>query len=101
MGDLISVLTKRLNRGIATSRGGMPMSVAVISVLKMILWAKIWGILKFLKMVVWVHRFLLDVKMYSPASGLDGKQVPFQPVKLYKNEGEGKINIMNRKVTML
>ena len=79
MGDLISVLTKRFNRGIVTSRGGMPMSVAVISVLKMILWAKIWGILKFLKMVVWVHCFLLDVKMYSQASRLGGIHVPFQP----------------------
>ena len=77
MGGLISMLPKMFNRGIVMSRGGMPMSVAVISVLKMILWAKIWGILKFLKMVVWVHCFLLDVKMYSPASGLDGKQVPF------------------------
>ena len=77
------------------------MSVAVISVLKMILWTKIWGTAKFLKMVAWVHSFLLNVETYSQTSGLGGIQVPIQPVKLYKNEGEGKINIMNRKVTML
>ena len=70
MGDLISVLTKRFNRGIATSRGGMPMSVAVISVLKMILWTKIWGTAKFLKMVAWFHSFLLNVETYSQTSGL-------------------------------
>ena len=65
MGDLISVLTKRFNRGSVTSWGGMPKCVAVISVLKMIFWTKDRGTVKFLKMV----RFRVFIKRALTNSG--------------------------------